>query len=620
MPFPSKHQLKVIEHRGEPLVVVAGPGTGKTRTLVERMIALLSEDRNREVIFITFTRASRRDTEKKLVEAFGEAFLDQPNLLFPRTNTLHRYAKRFVHRYARYISRDSAFSVPIESRGEFALILSEVVADLDLTLSIKQASEAIKLQRATTEWPPGFTLNVSESLAFVERFELLLTLYRTLDMEGVVLAAIEILETGEIDLPQIFLQVDEYQDLNPMDHLFIDRIASHPASQIAVVGDDAQSIYGFRHAHHEGVRVLWESHEWARIPFPDSFRLPAHILNAALDLIARSDYIGAEINRKPPDDKRILAVQCTTSDLQVEVAARHISDTMASAAEVGDSTVNHGSFLVLCPTGDYARRTAEHLETRYGIPAYVPSKPTIPTDFWTIILLLRILASEDPLALRQWLPALSLSLDEIISLRDQALAQGVGLYDLCFSVEDSRIDRFKSQLDQLKRSLEESAAFLDHLCSFDGVDVPSEFPGLLKSVLNEDGTMPSLSTLIQSIYREFGVLEEEEIAQLRDRVLVATMHSAKGLEADFVYCLWMNARFMPMPGRDPEEERRVLYVALTRAKKDVVVCFHEEYHGGRRGRLRLEALSPFLREIIAHLRVMPMSAPMVRSESLEWDA
>jgi DNA helicase-2/ATP-dependent DNA helicase PcrA len=618
MPFPSKHQLKVIEHRGGPLIVIAGPGTGKTRTLIERMMALLSEDKNREVMFVTFTRSSRRDTENRLEKAFGTAILDQPDLLFPRTSTLHGYAKRFVHRYARYISRDSVFSIPIESKGEFALILSETIDDLNLTLDVEEAVEAIKLHRATTEWPPGFSLSASERLAFVNRFELLLDLYRTLDMEGVVLAAIGILETGEVALPRIFLQVDEYQDLNPMDHLFIDHIASHPASQTVIVGDDAQSIYGSRHAHHEGVRVLWESPEWERAPFPDSFRLPAHILNAGLDLISGSRYIGAEINRKPPDDKRILTLQCTTSDLQVEAVARHIGDMMASVTEKGDPPLNYSSFLILCPTGERARRAAEHLVTRYGIPAYVPASPTIPSDIWDIILLLRILANEDPLALRQWLPFLGLSLDEIISLRDQALSRGVSFYDHCFSVEDSRIGRFRSQLDQLERSQGDFEEFLDQLSSFDRLDVHPEFGSLLSAVLDEDGSIPPLATLIHRIYQEFGVLEEEEIAQLPDQVLVTTMHKAKGLEAEFVYCLWMNSRFMPMPGRDPEEERRVLYVALTRAKKDVVVCFHEVYRGGRQGRLRQEALSPFLLEIIAHLRVIPMSAPLVRSEAITW--
>ena len=75
MSFPNDEQKQVIIHTGKPLVVVAAPGTGKTSTIVARMIKLLKEDPNREVSFITFTRTSRRDTDKKVKADVGKALL-----------------------------------------------------------------------------------------------------------------------------------------------------------------------------------------------------------------------------------------------------------------------------------------------------------------------------------------------------------------------------------------------------------------------------------------------------------------------------------------------------------------------------------------------------------------
>lgn len=118
MPSISDEQAKVIAHRGDPLIVVAGPGTGKTSTLVERMIQLLKEDQAREVTFITFTRTSMRDTESKLVEAFGKEVFDQSQAEFPRVSTLHTYAKRFVHKYGRVVNVNPTFSLLIDSMGE----------------------------------------------------------------------------------------------------------------------------------------------------------------------------------------------------------------------------------------------------------------------------------------------------------------------------------------------------------------------------------------------------------------------------------------------------------------------------------------------------------------------
>jgi superfamily I DNA/RNA helicase len=73
MGFPTTEQEKVINHTGKPMVVVAAPGTGKTRTIVTRMIKLLKEDPNRNVSFLTFTRSSRKDTDKKVKGEVDEA-------------------------------------------------------------------------------------------------------------------------------------------------------------------------------------------------------------------------------------------------------------------------------------------------------------------------------------------------------------------------------------------------------------------------------------------------------------------------------------------------------------------------------------------------------------------
>jgi superfamily I DNA/RNA helicase len=86
-------------------------------------------------------------------------------------------------------------------------------------------------------------------------------------------------------------------------------------------------------------------------------------------------------------------------------------------------------------------------------------------------------------------------------------------------------------------------------------------------------------------------------------VSVTTLYSAKGLEAEYVFCPWLNREYMPMANRDSEEERRVLYVALTRAKQDVILLFHEKYDGKRRRLIKQESMSPFLAEIIEHLEL-----------------
>jgi len=90
--FPDEHQRKVIQRRGQPLVVVAGPGSGKMRTLVERARVILASDSKLNVAFVMFTRTSRRDTKRKL-ESVLSTDEETEGQDFPSVSTLHGFAK-----------------------------------------------------------------------------------------------------------------------------------------------------------------------------------------------------------------------------------------------------------------------------------------------------------------------------------------------------------------------------------------------------------------------------------------------------------------------------------------------------------------------------------------------
>ena len=151
--FPSEKQRRVIEHSGRPLVVVAGPGTGKTATIVQRMIRLLGEDPNRTVSFLTFTRASRRDTDGKVRKAVGKAAADAPKEELPRISTLHTFAKSLVHKFASTIGRGSEFTILVTDQGERELILTDIIRDMSLDLTVQDLEKGIVCFRSKRSWP-----------------------------------------------------------------------------------------------------------------------------------------------------------------------------------------------------------------------------------------------------------------------------------------------------------------------------------------------------------------------------------------------------------------------------------------------------------------------------------
>ncbi|MBN1639289.1 MAG: ATP-dependent helicase [Ignavibacteriales bacterium] len=612
MPFPSKNQLEIINHRGMPLVIVAGPGTGKTRTIVQRMIELLKEDRNREVSFITFTRTSRKDTEVKLKKQFGKDIFFHTNQIFPRTSTLHTFAKRLVHKYGQLISRNNNFSVLIEDQGERDLVIHEIIDDLKLDSSYQDISVAIKMKRAGLKWPDRISLAVPVQKKIISYFDRLLDLYNSFDMEGLVISACDILDSSDSLLPQIFLQVDEYQDLNPYDQLFIEKLIHQKESQIVVVGDDAQSIYGFRYANPEGITKLWNSNNWKKIGLSDSFRLPPHILNASQQLISRTGYVGASLNPKPNDGKKIHTFQCTRSEYQVAIVALHIKNLITKMQQQSRLKLNYSNFLILCPTKLFAEQTFNRFNNEFGIPALFPQRSHIPENFWRLILFLRVLNDFDPLALRQLLELFGLPKEEISLLRNDSIKNKINFYDKCMVYRNPIIEKLKEVLDSVQISIGSKTCFIEALQNIEELDLSEDLNQFLTSIINERGFVPQFGEIIQTIYEKYSILDSEMINLEEDKVLITTMHNSKGLEAEYTYCLWMNDKFMPFPTRDEVEERRVLYVAMTRPLTNLYFTFHEEYIPGR-GLMKIEAMSCFLQEIIDYLKIIRVDASFLKN-------
>lgn len=604
MSFPSKEQKAVIDHKGKPLIVIAAPGTGKTRTIVERMIKLLIEDPNREVSFITFTRTSRRDTDKKVKKEVGQDVFDERKVHFefPRISTLHTYAKSIVHKYAFAIERDSNFSILIKDRNEHKLLLTELIDDLRLDITVERLDLDITHYQCTNYFLTDCPIPGDKRQEVLEYLGRLFKFYNTFDLEGIVKYACTILEKEQASFPLVFLQIDEYQDLNPMDQKLIDLLSSTSGSEIVVVGDDAQSIYYFRHAHPEGIREHWESEKWEKVCFFDCHRLPPHILRASQALISGENYLGSQVNIPADNGQRILTLQCTKSDIQIEAVASLIKEMLKKRTNRKGEPLTYNDFMILCPTLNFVKAVASSFETEFSLPTKLKEKVYIPDDHWRLLLVLKMLNSSDSLALRQWLRIIGLQAKEITEIRRKAMESGESLYDYCAQLKTPAIKEIYANLNRLNETIDNIDEFREALKSFPRLSVQETLFSEVNITINKVTQKPySIGSIIKFIHEKFGLLDPEDKMPEEDKVLVTTIYSAKGLEAEFVFVMWLNDTFMPAPKRDVREELRVLYVALTRAKQDVILTFHERYE--KPLYLRAEAMSPFLKKIHSHLEI-----------------
>lgn len=601
MAFPNAEQRQVIEHRGAPLVVLGGPGTGKTATLTERMIQLLREDPERYVVFITFTRFSRRDTAVKVESAVGNAGKEYAEI--PNISTLHRFCKALIHKHHKILGLDRSFPVPIKRQGEEQLILSEAMADIGLRGDVDELGHLVVQQRATLETTCSEKFSENDVLLANNRFEELLKFYGALDMEGVVTAATQLISNDPARLAHMFMQIDEFQDLNVNDQAFVNALVASQRHEIVIVGDDTQSIYGFRHAFPEGIRTRFDSPRWKRVRLVECHRLPPGVLRAANALVAGRDYYGAQM-QIPPQGELIPTFQCTRTTIEKDLVANLVHTYVANEKSANGDPLKFSDFMILCPTRPIADGFAKTLEEQHGIPARVIKTREMPEDMWQLVLLLRMIRSDDNLALRQWLEILEVDGSAIQTLRHDAERQSISLFQICRQSTHESIREVLRALGRLRVHRRNLLLVLNELRQFPALDVPDEVLWEVGFTEEPDpGAKLSTNACIQKVYEDYGVFDVEDNEPPENAVSVATLHSAKGLEAEVVFLVRLEDIFLPMRGRDEEEQRRLLYVGMTRAKSKLILTFPERYDKSNQRRLRDEAMSPFLHEIREYLSI-----------------
>jgi len=256
--------------------------------------------------------------------------------------------------------------------------------------------------------------------------------------------------------------------------------------------------------------------------------------------------------------------------------------------------LSYGDFMVLCPTKVISNTFAKRLKEKWEIPVRKITPRSIPDDLWRILLVLRMAEGDDNLALRQWLEVLKISRDHIKQLRDTAISHGMTLFEVVRQSKDKSLKRFVYDVDRLREASHDMPALARKAKFLAGV-----------SALPFEAKAESLSSLIAALYEEYGLLDREQADPKTDEVLVTTVHSSKGLEAEIVFIVQLSSRYIPNPSRDWDEELRVVYVAMTRAKQEVYLS--SSYVFDRQKRYKQPSISPLLTLIKPFLSIQRVS-------------
>lgn len=594
----TDEQKLAIEHVDGHARLLAGPGTGKTHVLTRKVLWLVLKHgiNPQEILALTFTRLAAAQLKHDLGE-----MLKPHDIAIPVVSTLHSFALRQILYNSKTI-QELPRPVRVADDWEERNIIQE---DIKKILALSNIGEVQNLiNRLSADWE---TLK-AEELGWTDAFpnpkflgalqqhkavygetlraELVYKLKRTLDQSG----------EFKLDNEYKYVLIDEYQDLNACD-LAVVRSLAEKGAKIFVVGDDDQSIYGFRYADPIGIRQFPEVYSGAaRLLLTTCYRCDKTIIQQA-EFVADQDTKRLPKTTKPRDDAgdgEVVLIQCSDQDKEADAVATKIKKLIDAGTSPEDVVVLSRSGVILGPI-------KEKIEAK-GIKVSMALEDELmdAKEYRTVLSLLRLLANnEDPLALRTLIQVEKNGLgNKCIDLlwqyaSDKGLRLNVALDQIKkdASTLGSMRARIIKWLDELSQNLSELKKIEDLAMLIEKVVtdcVPDEklrekVKAYFKKVMGEAGA-DTLEKLVKSIGIASDMIEQETSP---NAVSILSMHQAKGLTFDTCFIVGAEDEFIPgrNEGESIGDERRLLYVSMTRAKHKLYISYcgrrtgNQKYYG-----------------------------------------
>lgn len=601
----NSSQQQIVRYPVGKLLVLAGPGTRKTEVLTHRIAHLTMQENfpSEEILAITFSRKAANEMSKRL-ESFDGLEGDPP-----RASTLHAEALRVLGRI-----EDSSNFI-IANDDETLLLLKDAAEDCGRKLGHKELRNVrdwIRIQKAKNSLPGDIVDDDMQVYNEIyERYEELLTFNRAIDLDGLALKVVRALHrngsSSSSYLPPVkCLLVDEYQDINQVEFMFIQLLAKD-AEDLFVVGDDDQSIYGWRGADPAIIREFEITFQGAQVkPLEESIRCPGHILSGAQAIISEDSAARQKNTRSVKGEGTPILVLYSSSEIR---EAQWIADWIERQVSTG--IIELRDIAILCNPIKLADDVVSQLHRR-GLKVTYWKSGGIFKDksIRDILAHIRIfLDRNDNLALRRCLrtgTGKGIGDKGIRKLRQIAEKEDQSLwYVLMHATEYEELrywwppfEQFVTTIDTLQSGFTQLK--LDEIIDQIARKLGSPIRDSVDQLKNFARLLPP-STDLQEFLKEINQNRGLDLAEggaepeeNENAVAVMSMHSAKGLTFDVIFLLGCDEGTLPNQTQDINEQRRLCYVAMTRARKELFLC-----HARRRTirGMQFPSPSPFVLKI-----------------------
>ena len=585
----NDRQIEAIKALDGPMLVLAGAGSGKTKVLTTK-VAYLLEERNispKNILAITFTNKAAREMKDRIFSLIGrEAFLIQ-------ISTFHSFGLKILKENYDLLGYESNFTILDASDSE--TVIKKIMKDYDIDSSkynyraIKSSISSNKNEMVGVEEFKKFVYNDYDEIVLkvYEEYEKELKRSNAIDFDDLLILPLklfnehkEVLQKYQEQYKYVF--IDEYQDTNKPQYL-LSKLISAKYKNITVVGDNDQAIFTWRGADYKNILNFEKDYEDAKVVILDeNYRSTKTILKAANNVIK---------NNKLRKEKNLWTENEDGNKITYYKAFDERDESFYVIKEIRkllDDGVNPNDICVLYRANAQSRGIEDaFLENNIayrivGSFAFYQRK-----EIKDLLSYLKLIHNEkDDVSLLRVInyPKRGIGNKTIEELTITANNNGTCLYD---AIESGKELEFKNIIEDLKKASEKMSLteFIDLVLDKTGIrpelksertleaDIRlenlEEFKSITRTVEEVDG-IASLGDFLDEISLVTDASEKQE--DNGEKVTLMTMHAVKGLEFDYVFVIGVEEGLFPhlnsMNSEDElEEERRLCYVAITRAKK-----------------------------------------------------
>ena len=583
-------QKEAVLYNDGPLLIIAGAGAGKTKTLTAKIAYLIDElgVSPYSILAITFTNKAAKEMKDRVYAQVGDIAKKMI------VSTFHSFGLRLLRDNCEVLGYDRNFV--IMDSDDSLTVVKKIIRDMGYDSkiynpkAIRNKISSCKNEMTSPSMYEKYAVSEYEKIVceIYRRYEDKLQKNNSVDFDDLLLLPIKLFKTHPEILERYqdyyeYILVDEYQDTNEAQYI-LTKMLSAKHRMLTCVGDDSQSIYSFRGANYKNILNFEKDYKDAKTTLLEqNYRSTSTILDAANDVIK---------NNKQRKDKKLWTARGVGEKIkyyrsynekdEAQYVVRKIKELLNRGTEYKD-------IAVLYRTNAQSRvmeeeMLKENLPYRVVGSFYFYSRKEIKD----LIAYLRLIHnSKDNVSLLRVInvPKRGIGLKTIENLTNKADSENTSIYE---AIDSGKELAFKEMIEKLKELSNELTLteLIDKVLDATGMREELESERTLEAEVRLEN-LEEFKSITKSFEEREGLISLEdfllEISLVSDvedynddpnRISLMTIHSVKGLEFDHVFVIGLEEGLFPhmnslMESSDVEEERRLMYVAITRAKDDL---------------------------------------------------